>query len=768
MSPRHRALHRCAGLLLAVLAATCVAQGTPAEPAQGVPQVPQPKAAAADPAAMARKPADRPKIGLVLSGGGARGAAHIGVLKVLQEIHVPVDLIVGTSMGSIVGASYATGLSLPEMEEAISRIRTATLFTDKPPRADASMRQKSDDFVPYLIPDLGISETGVVLPKGVVTGITLEGELRRLVQVPTARSFDELPIPFRAVATDIGTGEMVVLKEGSVVAAIRASMSVPGAVAPVTIGNRQLVDGGLVRNLPVDVARAMGADIVIAVNLGTPLLRPDQITSVLSVSMQMINILTQQNVDRSLKELNSQDILIEPALGDFSAADFDNLLKTIPIGEAAARKVAERLQALAIPAAEYAALRSRQVARTEMASITVQDIRVEGTARVSPAVVLQAMQTQVGKPLDRDTIDLDMRRIYGRGDFESVNYTVDDVDGRQTLVVIVKEKPQQNYVRFGLELDADLGRQADFNLYASHRMRWLNRWGAEWRNDLVLGTDVLASTELYQPLGESQYFFVAPRAFYSISQWNLFLDDVRIAEYQDTVSAAQLDIGANIIQYGEARVGVLFGNRTFELQSGDMVFPPKAGMRIGAAQASLRLDRLDSVNFAHGGYQAAVHMYSSISALGAEDVYSYWDGHAQAAFSWGANTLEPMLAGGSAIGTDPIPIYDLFSLGGFMYLSGTQRQQLKAEEYVFARLVYRRKLAEIPFFEGVYAGASLEAAYLKPQIATIWQDELRTGRFGVPAGSLFLGVDSPLGPLYLGFGYANRDNKAIYLFVGRP
>ena len=250
----------------------------------------------------------RPKIGLVLSGGGARGAAHIGVLKVLEELRVPVDVIAGTSMGSIVGAAYATGMTVPQMQKAIASITTQGLFNDQPPRQDETMRRKDDDLLPYFVPELPVTRDGLQLPKGVVTGIALEGELRKLVQVTNVRSFDDLPIPFRAIATDIGTGEMVVLKEGSVVQAIRASMSVPGAVAPAEVGNRQLVDGGLVRNLPVDIARSMGAEIIIAVNLGTPLLRPDQITSVLSVSLQMINILTEQNVNRSLAEITAKDI----------------------------------------------------------------------------------------------------------------------------------------------------------------------------------------------------------------------------------------------------------------------------------------------------------------------------------------------------------------------------------------------------------------------------------------------------------------------------
>ena len=258
-------------------------------------------------------------------------------------------------MGSIVGAAYATGMTVPQLEKEIKSITTESLFTDRPPRQDQSMRRKEDDLRPYFVPELAVCKDGVLLPKGLVTGVALEGELRKLVQITSVRSFDELPIPFRAIATDIGTGEMVVLKEGSVVQAIRASMSVPGAVAPVEMGQRQLVDGGLVRNLPVDIARSMGADIIIAVNLGTPLLKPEQITSVLTVSLQMINILTEQNVNRSLAELTPQDILILPELGDYSAGDFDNLSKTVPIGEAAARKMADRLRALSLPPEQYAA-----------------------------------------------------------------------------------------------------------------------------------------------------------------------------------------------------------------------------------------------------------------------------------------------------------------------------------------------------------------------------------------------------------------------------
>jgi NTE family protein len=720
----------------------------------------------------------RPKIGLVLSGGGARGAAHIGVIKVLEELRVPIDVIAGTSMGSIVGAAYATGMTVPEMEKAITLITTDSLFTDRPPRQDQSMRRKDDDLRPYFVPELAVSRDGVLLPKGVITGVALEGELRKLVQITNVRSFDELPIPFRAIATDIGTGEMVVLNEGSVVQAIRASMSVPGAVAPVETGRRQLVDGGLVRNLPVDIARAMGADIIIAVNLGTPLLKPEQITSVLSVSLQMINILTEQNVSRSLAELKSQDILILPELGDYSAGDFDNLSKTVPIGEAAARKIADRLRALSLPPEQYAAVRARQVAPAATGALAIDAIKVEGTRGVSEAAVLQAMETRIGQPLDRDTIDLDMRRIFGRGDFETVNYAVQEIDGKRTLVVLVKEKPERNYVRFGLELEAALGDQADFNLLASHRMKWLNSFGGEWRNDVILGRDVLVSTALYQPLSPRQYLFVAPHLRFAIDRFDLYADDLRIAEYRDQTATAGFEFGANFLQYAEARLGAVVGRRNLDLRSGGVVISPATGgvpftlptsgdFKVGAFTFAATVDRLDSINFPRHGYYAHGNVYASSDVLGADERYTRWDALLSAPLTWGAHTLEATLAAGGKVGSDAVPLYDQFELGGFLNLSGLSRAQLRSDEYYFGRLIYRSKVAKVPLFEGIHVGASLEAAHLQPVIP-IWRGELVSGGLSVMAGSVFVGIDSPLGPLFIGFGYANRDNKAVYLFLGRP
>ena len=710
----------------------------------------------------------RPRVGLVLSGGGARGAAHVGVLKVLEELRVPVDVIVGTSMGSIVGASYASGASVAGMEADVRSITTASLFTDKPPRADLPMRRKQDDESPYIVPELGVTKDGITLPKGIISGVSVEAQLRKLVKFTDVHSFDELPIPFRAIATDLGTGEMVVLKDGNLVTAMRASMSVPGGMAPVPIGGRQLVDGGLVRNLPVDIARSMGADVIIAVNLGTPLMKPDEITSVLKVTGQMINILTEQNVRQSLSELKPQDILIEPELGNFSAGDFDNLAKTVPIGEAAARKVADRLQALSLPPDQYAALRRRQgPARTDTMISVVDEITVEGARRVNPEVVLQSMYTEAGKPIDRETLDLDLRRIYGRGDFENVSYSIEQMDGRRVLTIKVVEKPETHYIRFGLELEADLGQRSFFNLYASHRAKALNRFGAEWKNDLILGRTVLLATEFYQPLSERQYFFIAPQLRYLNRPLDLYIDDLQVGEYQDQSAVVQFDFGANFLQYGQARIGIVGGERKFTQQGGSFALPSSGSINVRAVSFGLRLDQLEGANFPTSGWAAEAKAYSSLADLGAEQPYNRWNASASAAFSLGRHTLEISAFAADRWGANPIPVYDQFELGGFLRLSGLAPGQLRTQQVEFARLGYRTKLADIPLFEGMYFGASLEGARATPVIP-IWKGKLVTEPVIIPAGALYVGIDSPLGPLYLGFGYAGGANKAVYIYLGRP
>ncbi|MGE5103536.1 MAG: patatin-like phospholipase family protein [Betaproteobacteria bacterium] len=705
----------------------------------------------------------RPKVCLVLSGGGARGAAHIGVLKVLEEMRVPIDCIAGTSMGALVGGAYATGMTVPEMEGLIGGVSMRSLISERPPRQDQAIRRKLDDRTILSALEVGISdEFDVTLPKGIITGVGLETILRRLSKVQGYRNFDALPVPFRAVATDLVTGEAVVFSEGELPNVMRASMSIPGAIAPAEIEGRMLVDGMLTDNLPVDVARAMGADVIIAVDLGTPLAKRDQIKSLLGVTGQMVSILTKQNVQRALASLTPADVLIEPALGDFSATDFDHMPKTVPIGEAAARAQASKLAALAVAAPVYAAWHERLAHTPPADTRPVAEIRFAPMRRVNAATLASMLDTKPDTPLDFDTLDRDMRRLFGSGDFEHVNYRIVEEEGRRVLDIDTVEKSWgPNYLRFGLGLGSDFRGNAFFNLAASYRRTWQNALGAEWRTDVQIGRTSRLATEFYQPLETRRYFFIAPRAEFERRAYDLFQGSHRIARYNVSNLQAALDVGTEMTKYGEARLGVLVGTFRASLDTGPSALEPPGARSQGAATLQVVYDQLDSANFPRSGNAASAHVFASTKSLGADDVYTKWDADWIGAYSLGRHTLQGGLKLGGAL-SGSLPRYDLFQWGGFLQQSGYPMGALVGERLTFGRLVYTYKLREQRFFEGLYVGASLEAGRMEHPLVP-----------GSPTGTLkslaiFFGVDSPLGPVYLGYGRAADGNRSAYFFLGRP
>ena len=708
--------------------------------------------------------AARPKIGLVLSGGGARGAAHVGVLKVLEELRIPIDYIAGTSMGSIVGGAYASGTPVAEMEVVLGKLSTAALLVDRPDRIDQPIRRRRDDFAPYIGPEFGVRGGSVRLPRGAVSGVALEAVLRGLVRVRGVEQFDRLPIPFRAIATDIENGERVVLSGGELAGAMRASMAVPGLVAPAEIGGRLLIDGGLTRNLPVDVVRAMGADIVIAVNLGTPLLRRDQLDGLLGVSVQMLNILTEQNVRASLAELRPQDILIEPALGDYSAGDFDNMEKTVPIGVAAARLAAARLQALALSPQAYAALRRAQSVQVLVDRRPIDEIRIEGLSRVNPVVVANALDTKVGQPVDQTVLDADLRRVFGRGEFEHVRYSLLDEPGRRVLSIRAPERswgPQ--YLRFGLGLSSDLRGESYFNLLASYRREWINALGAEWRTDVQLGHDNRFVSEFYQPLTVEQSLFVAPRVEVTRRPVPLFRGDIRVGRLDESVERVALDVGSQFSRHAEARIGVLAGQKQLAVDTGAILLPPSlSAVNEGAFTGRILVDRLDNARFTRSGYSAAVNLFGSRTALGADAGYTRFDVDLLGATSDGAHTFQVGLRSSGAAGSAPLPLNDLVQWGGFQQQSGYRAGQLLGQGLDYGRVTYLNQLIKRGLLDGAYVGASLEAGKIRGTQFV----ESPSGL--LVSGSVFVAMDTLLGPVYLAWGRARDGNSSFYLYLGRP
>ena len=327
--------------------------------ALGISSAPAGLAAPPDAPSRDRTP-ERPRIGLVLSGGGDRGAAHIGVIEVLEELRIPVDVIAGTSMGSIIGGLYALGRSPDDMRAAIQRIDWIDVFRDDGGRSDFSFRRKQDDFKLLTKLKLGFKDGSFFIPAGLIEGQKLDYWLRVLTLTEEGSGqFASLRLPFKAVATDVETGRAVILEHGDLATALRASMSIPAAFAPVDLAGRRLVDGGTANNLPIDVVQSMGADRIIAIDISTPLLSAEELTSAVAISGQMVGMPIQQNQEIQIARLAEADVLLRPELGTLGTASFNRLAEAIELGAASARAHSKVLSALSVSEEEFRAWKHR-------------------------------------------------------------------------------------------------------------------------------------------------------------------------------------------------------------------------------------------------------------------------------------------------------------------------------------------------------------------------------------------------------------------------
>jgi NTE family protein len=707
--------------------------------------------------------ATAPRIGLALSGGGARGLAHVGVLKVLEELRVPIHCVTGTSMGAIVGGTFAAGRSPAELEKIVLAADWNEVFRDRPPRAEISVRRKIDDYQTLFAPEFGLKDGELALPKGVIAGVSIESFFRVLATPAFGISnFQNLPIPFRAMATDIETGESVVLDHGSVAQAMRASMSVPGAIAPVEIDGRLLVDGGIANNLPIDEARKLCADVVIAVNIATPPLKRKAITSALSVATQLVNFLGKHNVDDQLKSLGTQDVLIAPDLGDISMVTFDRSADAIRIGEQATRAMADSLKRYSVPPQQYAELRAKQTAESKALG-TVGEIRFEGLERTNPEVLRALVASKPGEPLSEEKIGTDLRRIYGRGDFESISYHLSGDTGARAMVIVPREKSWgPDYLKFGLGLSSDFHGDNAFNVLGQYRRTWLNRLGGEWLSEAQIGEDTHLASEFYQPWDEEGRWFVAPNVLIGQKTRGVFAGDDKVADYLTRVRRVGLDGGAVLGTWGQLRVGPMWSHVDAHVDSGSPVLPPvkenTAGLR-----ALMFVDQTDHAWFPTQGFGATGSAYAAMTSLGSARNYQRLEGTIRGASSWGAHTLNYSVSGGTDLGSD-MPPYEAFTLGGPLRLSGYRINQFAGRKIAFARAMYYHRAFALPDLlgSGVYVGGSLEAGRVTdrfdngPSEGTLW------------SGSIFLGADTAAGPAYLGVGAGKAGHWALYLLLGAP
>jgi NTE family protein len=706
--------------------------------------------------------APRPKIGLVLSGGGARGLAHIGVLRVLEELQVPVDFIVGTSMGAVVGGAYASGRSVDELEALVKSAAWNAILADRPARDRLSIRRREDDErLPSRI-EFGFNlERGAMLPGGAAANGQLEATLSSLLPAAMAEEpLRKLPIPFRAVATDLLSGAMLDQADTPLFLALRASMAVPGVFAPLRVNGRPLVDGGLVRNLPVDIARQLGADIIIAVNVGTPLLEDREISSAVMVANQMLQILTEQNVQRSLHELRPQDIVIDPDLPGMGFMDFYRADEAIATGRRAALAASTRLAALTA-AGDQAAIQARRLAPPEsaMSALPLAELKITGTRRLNAEALKAELALLPGTPVARNELTRAIEQLDGTGDVERIETEIDDRNGKRSVEFRLTEADwAASRVRLGLELYSNFADANSYSLVAMHVANWLNRWGAELRSVARIGSTRGLNTEFYQPLGPGSRWFASAKLGYEAGNNDVFNQGQRALRLSSSLTSAQLELGHRVAGLGDLRLGI------GQLRaSNEVVLPvvPENGRRsqtYGQQYLELHTDTLDSLAFpSRGQWTTAriewLHPRGEDSVINASLLgltafrLGEWAGQLYGEFAHAER--------GQAR-----------SLGGYLRLSGTPDRSLLGENMMLARIVMARRIGEMPVGLGgaVRIGFSLETGAVGDGAGLKLSNIPRSGWKQAISG--FLSVDTRFGPFYLALGTTRRGETAAYLLLG--
>ena len=706
----------------------------------------------------AEKP--QPKIGLVLSGGAARGLAHVGVLKALEEQGIHIDAIAGTSMGAVIGGLYASGYKIDELEKLALSIDWQEALSDSPAREDIPFRRKQDDRDFLVRQKLSFRDDGSLgLPLGVIQGQNLSLLLESLLAHSSdVRDFDKLPIPFRAVATDIVSGEKVVFRKGHLPQVIRASMSIPAVFAPVEINGQLLVDGGMVDNIPVDAAREMGVDLVIVVDIGTPLRGRKELNTVFDILNQSITLMTRSNSEVQLATLKPDDVLIKPSLASIGATDFGRSEEIINAGYRATQILENRLASLRQPADAQLSIARSAEERTPV----ITAIKIENDSKIDDSVIRYYIRQPVGEPLDLARLQRDMGTLYGLDYFDQVQYRVVHKGQERTLVISARAKRSgTDFLRLGINLSDDMHGDSAFNLGASYRVNGINRLGAEWLTRVQIGDKQELYSEFYQPLDAGSRFFVAPYINAQSQNVEAILDNDPIAEYRLERYGFGLNLGRQIGNSGEIRVGVgeAWGKADVRIGERDL---PSTSFTEGFYDVKYSFDSLDNVYFPHTGEDISLKFRQFDPALGSDERYRQWEFNLDKALSSGPNTW--ILGGRYGRTLDQANVVtSSFLLGGARQLSGFREDAISGQNISLMRAVYYRRLTPrsyLPLDFPLYAGASLERG-------RAWNNDNEFDSGYINAASIFIGFDTPLGPLNFSYGINDDNQKALYLNLGQ-
>ena len=733
----------------------------------------------------------RPTVAVVLAGGGAKGAAHIGVLKALEEMQIPVDYITGTSMGSYVGGLYATGMSADEIESFIYTVDWNRGYRDRVNRSDRRVRDKEYEDRYQLNTDLGLGWGEIKASKGVVQGQNMLRILRETTgNLSPLDSFDHLAIPYRSVATDIIELEEVVIDHGHLVDAMMASMSVPGALPPYSLDGRMLVDGGVTNNMPVDVVRAMGADIVIAVDISSNYKDKEDFTTFLAAADQLSNYLVRRSTQEQAETLTDDDVFLRPDVGQMDTTEFDKMPGAYQAGYDAAIQNRSELSKLSLSNADYQKyIDHKQQARKQLKhgdKTVVDRVVINNNTHYTDKLIENRLNLDSGEILKTSEIESKVQDLYALDRFELITYEFENVDGEDQLQVDVNEKSWgPNYLNFRFFLEDDFSTESQYSLGVSANFTDINSHGAELRTNVEMGTDKRIEAELFSPFFSSQKLFTSASLAYSNQQRNLPVDIDEIEEptldvtqnyfpmsYKEYVG--ELALGYQPTLWQELKFGARYTDGDVEVSS--LPYLGNGGYtRIGGF-ISYRLDTLDNFSLPTEGYFVDLEYLvshddfendSSIenSELTSEsDTVYEFSANFMAAQSIEKHTLVAKLDYGIVESKNSVFPIDPKELGGFLNLSGIPRNSMIGQNLAYTSLIYRYKWFENDFglFESpFYVGASIEHG-------GVWSNnDLRLDEAPMfTAGSVFAGVDSPIGPIIFAYGRTEDNYDSVYLIVG--
>jgi NTE family protein len=699
----------------------------------------------------------RPKIGVALEGGGALGFAHIGLLEWFDEHHIPIDYVAGTSMGGLVGGFYSIGMRPTEIRELVSKIDWHKTLEGRVPFESLSYRRKEDRRAFQNRLEFGLRD-GFNLPNGLTSDKNITFLLdREALPYSSLKSFDDLPTPFRCVATDLVSGKPFVFKDGSLGEALRATMSMPLIFSPVRRGKSLYADGGLMDNLPVDVVKGMGADIVVAVYLNTDPFKPTNNQSMFSILNRSISVMIAAN---ELRSLESADMVISVDLQGYTSSDFTKGQEIIPRGYDAATRKSSLLARLSVDDATWQQYIAARESRRIQSVPKPEFVQVAGTGSPLSHEIENTFADNVDRPFDAGRMERDIDLVAGRGRFSGFSYSMMELGGRPGLLLDPHEREDAPpFLNLGFLIDGAEGENVRFSMNARITALDIGGLGSEWRTDLSVGSTWGLSSEFYKPLRATSKWFVSPRAAAISNPFDFYERTTELAQYRVRQVDAGLDFGYAINRFSEIRAGYDTGYLQTSLQIGDPVLATPAG-RLGISSIKYELDHLDSAIIPRNGQFATLRAQWDDANPGARRGFPLSEislGIVRPVSTRSSIYLEAF--GGTTFGYQQTGLPQFF-LGGPARLSAYGTNELRTDQYWLGRVGYLYELFRLPPVLGnrIYATAAYEFAhaYAAPGASRFPTD-----------GSIGVAIETLLGPLVFAGSVGDSGHHKVWFQLGR-